>query len=731
MMARDNTPKIVTIQEIDSALDARVTDEIMALPEPEGDDEYAVERQSEQLGGLVSHIRGKFQRTKDQRREAELRWLEAYRNYRGRYGPEVMFTDTEKSRAFVKVTKTKVNAAHAQITDVLFSGSKFPIGVNSTNNPKGIAEAVFFDPEDKTKQGKGEQEQPQSERSPLAARPELKELLGPLKEQLSRLDETNVELEEGYGTTPTSFTFEPAYVAAKNMEKKIHDQLEEAHASKALRSFAHELALFGTGVFKGPFHKTKEYPKWGEDGSYSPEHITIPDVKDVSIWDAYPDPDARNMEEAEYFIQRHRFSRTDLRALKRRPYFREESIELAIADGTNYINEYWEDHLDESNFEGPLQRWEVLEYWGIIDKEIAEEAGIEIPEEMEEFDQVQVNAWICGRFLLRLVLNPFTPARIPFYVVPYEINPYSIWGIGVAENMADTQAIMNGFMRMTVDNAALSGNVVFEVDENSLAPGQDMKIYPGKIFRRNAGAPGQSIFSTKFQNTTQENLAVFDKARQLADEATGLPSYSHGQANVQGVGKTASGMSMLMSAADKNIKAVVRNIDDYLLAPLGKAMFAFNMQFNFDDLEIIGDLEVVARGTESLMRNEIRSQKLMQFLQMTANPMDAPFVKRDYLLREISSAMDIDADKAINDPREAGIQAVLMRELQEKMGNGPEQAPQGGQAPGGPPAVSDPTQTGNGNIAPGAAPSPGEAGFTGTPGGAGGSPDQLQGGMSG
>ena len=29
----------------------------------------------------------------------------------------------------------------------------------------------------------------------------------------------------------------------------------------------------------------------------------------VSIWDFYPDPNARNMEEAEFVIQRHRLNR--------------------------------------------------------------------------------------------------------------------------------------------------------------------------------------------------------------------------------------------------------------------------------------------------------------------------------------------------------------------------------------------------------------------------------------
>ncbi len=32
-----------------------------------------------------------------------------------------------------------------------------------------------------------------------------------------------------------------------------------------------------------------------------------------------------------------------MRTLKKRPFFREESIELAIAYGSNYVREYWED----------------------------------------------------------------------------------------------------------------------------------------------------------------------------------------------------------------------------------------------------------------------------------------------------------------------------------------------------------------------------------------------------
>jgi hypothetical protein len=690
--------------------DATEMDTVVSLDE-DGD----VEQENAEYSGVVSFIETQFRRSKDRRLADETRWLDSYRNYRGIYGPDVQFTSTEKSKAFIKVTKTKVLAAYAQIVDVLFAGSKFPVGIEPRMNPNNVSDAVSFDPNeltaDKIKDKVGVDYKPKTS----IARPDIVNDLGVYKEQLKPIEN---DLQDKAGTAPGSITYEPARRAALLMERRMHDQLEESNASKHLRSVAFETCLFGTGVLKGPFAHDKEYPRWDEEGNYDPLYETIPKVEYVSIWDFYPDPDARNMEEAEFTVQRHRLNRSQIRALKNRPHFRDESIELAISYGASYDREYWEDTLEDNANTDSVERFEVMEYWGILDKELAEQADIDIPDAYMERDQIQVNAWICNGQILRLVLNPFTPMRIPYHAVPYELNPYSFFGIGVAENMADTQLLLNGFLRMSVDNAALSGNLIIEVDETNLVPGQDMEIYPGKVFRRQAGAPGQAIFSTKFQNVSQELIMMFDKARQLADEATGIPSYSHGMGGVMGVGRTASGMSMLMGAAAQNIKAVVRNVDDYLLSPLGRSLFSFNMQFNFDKDLAKGDLEVKARGTESLMRNEVRSQRLLQFMQMAANPAMQPFVKYDYILRELAASMDLDEDKILNDQREAVIQAKMMAEIQAMMPQ-PDPAQQAAAAAqaGGAPSPQDPTGNGNGNIAPGNAPEPGAEGFTGSGGG--------------
>ena len=691
------------------------TDEVVAAEDM--DDKIFAQKSS-----LITFVNDRFKRSEDARRSDEDRWIKAYRNYRGLYGSDVKFTDSEKSRVFVKVTKTKTLAAYGQIVDVLFGNNKFPLSVDPSVLPDGVAESVHINIDPMASQA-GDALKAVTENKP--SRPylidgttklnpgetmnDLRKRLGPLSQKLDAVSEKIVE---GDGTTQTTVTFHPAMVAAKKMEKKIHDQLQESGASVHLRSMAFEMALLGTGVMKGPFATDKEYPNWNDEGEYEPLIKTVPECNHVSVWNFYPDPEATSMNDAEYVVERHKMSRTQLRALKNRPYFMEDAIQYAIDKGPDYIQKHWEMTMDDDQTTPDSERWEVLEFWGFVDTDMLEQYGVKIPKELKNLDEVNANVWVCNGEVIRMVLNPFKPTRIPYYATPYEHNPYSFFGVGIAENMADTQTLMNGFMRMAIDNAALSGNLIIEVDETNLVPGQDMSVYPGKIFRRQGGAPGQAIFGTKFPNVAQENMQLFDKARVLADESTGFPSFAHGQTGVSGVGRTASGISMLMSAANGSIRTVVKNVDDYLIRPLGRAFFAFNMQFDFDE-NIRGDLEVNASGTESLMANEVRSQRLMQFLQVAQNPVLAPFAKMDYIIREIAKSMDLDPDKVTNSMQDAAIQAEILKGFQapQPAPAGPEgvPAPQGQ----GPQAVADTSGGGGSQMGVGTAPTPGEQGFTG------------------
>ena len=163
--------------------------------------------------------------------------MSAYRNYRGLYSADVKFTEAERSRVFVKVTKTKTLAAYGQIVDVLFGNNTFPLTVNPTKLPEGVADTVSFETDDMGKKIAEESFNTFSKPEPLIT-PDivlepgdtlssLKERLGPLEKKLEPVSDLIVE---STPITPTSVTFHPAMVAAKKMQKKIHDQLEESDA---------------------------------------------------------------------------------------------------------------------------------------------------------------------------------------------------------------------------------------------------------------------------------------------------------------------------------------------------------------------------------------------------------------------------------------------------------------------------------------------------------------------
>jgi hypothetical protein len=690
---------------------------------------------------IVGLIQDRFLSAKNARDLDEQRWLTAYHNYRGLYGKNVRFRESEKSRVFVKVTKTKVLAAFGQLVDVVFGANKFPIGITETKVPEGVSKYAHLDtqnpvpglettsPDDAIEEGTPENpydvgfEGDGRVLKPGATIGNGKFENVPLEVQA----EKQGILKEGTLPSPEVIEVSPAQKAARRMEKLIHDQIEESNGASEIRNSLFEAALFGTGVVKGPFNFNKTLNRWteSEDGTreYSPIYVRVPRIEFVSIWDFFPDPNATNMAEAEYCFHRHRMNRTQLRDLRNVPYFDKDAIRECLQMGPNYIEEDYEQELkdDSRSDDYGSSQFEVLEYWGIMDAEYCRQVGMELDEGVDDLDEVQINAWICNGKMLRAVVNPFTPFRVPYHAFTYERNPYSFFGIGVAENMDDSQKIMNGHARMAIDNLALSGSLVFDVDETALVGGQSMEIYPGKVFRRQAGVPGTAINGLKFPNTSQENMMMFDKFRQLADEQTGIPSYSHGQTGVQSMTRTASGMSMLLGAASLNIKTVIKNLDDFLLKPLGEAYFQWNMQFLESELNVEGDLEVKATGTNSLMQKEVRSQRLTTFLQTASNPAVAPFIKINKLISELAFSLDLDPDELLNDPEEAALMAQIIGMQNAGQATGAEAGPTGQEQAGMAAAGGVPEQpqelgatgTGGGNIGVGNVPQPGEDEFAG------------------
>ena len=78
-------------------------------------------------------------------------------------------------------------------------------------------------------------------------------------------------------------------------------------------------------------------------------------------------------------------------------------------------------------------------------------------------------------------------------------------------------------------------------------------------------------------------MAIIEKFYQFADDFSLVPRYMAGSDKVGGAGRTASGLSMLMDAANKGLKGVVANVDHAVLSPMLRKLYNHNMMYDPDD----------------------------------------------------------------------------------------------------------------------------------------------------
>lgn len=656
------------------------------------------------MSGLLMSARTNVESAKLNRSTQERQWFNNTQAFKGIDTSK--FRNSEENDVYLRTTAVKTRAAYSQIVEALLSDGRFPIQVTHTEVPFGISEYAHLSSEmaempdvevepDEITTGVGFAGDG-NDLAPGATFRSLEEgtaFLGGLEDELTMED----------GTTPlvagVSHLGEPQLALAKEtareLDKLIQDHLTASKARTVLRKSIFEQCLLGTGAIKGPFNVEKKLPRWvvnKETGQrvYDPVTITAPMIDTVSMWNLYIDPNANTQEDAEWIAEKHRMTAAQLFDLKKRPHFKADEIDLLVADGGNYVEDNYEAQIRGNKTGTEVQNlFEVVEYWGYMPVSELKDFGLKIPDEAT--DVVQVNMWYSGSRIIRVVLNPFLPQRLPYFIFPYETRPYEIYGVGVPEAMEDSQRMMNGFARLAVDNLALAGSVMIAIDDSALIHGQTDEIYPGKVWHIISGTnASQAIQDIKFPNTAPENLQMMREFRQQADEATGIPSIAHGQTGVSGFGRTSSGMSMLLQNASLNIKTVIRNLDDHLFKPLGQAQYQWVMQFSTRQYpEIAGDLEIKATGSQSLQQKEVRAQRLQTFLQVSANPALAPLIKFPTILKELAVAMDMDPDEILNNPDEAAIYAALMG------AQNMQQPQQPGGLAGGVPSPTDPGFTGN------------------------------------
>jgi hypothetical protein len=613
--------------------------------EAEGKDIDSLQELEKYRTPLGEELLSMFHEYEVDKRLTEERWIKDLRQYRGEYDPEILAKlHPKRSKAFLSLTRTKTKTVSARETDLLFpaNGDK-----NWSINPSPIPELV----------------------------PDV-------------IESIILQYQEATGERPTEehirqFINEEAEKRSRNMEREMHDQLNALKYRWIIRQTIFDGNLYGTGILKGPLAKTVKSKRWlpnKETGEWVTVELEklMPYCENVSVWDIYPDMSAKHPDDMRGVFQRYVMGRHKVVELSNRQDFNGEAIRAYLRqnpDGDAELKTFendlraLNDTSSNDNFTGKHEsagpahisrkgKYELKEYWGYLDIDKLRQAGVNIP---PEFDmEVAANIWILGDIIIKAVVSHIDGVHLPYHFYYYDKDDTSIWGEGIPSIMRDAQSLFNASVRAMLDNAAISAGPIIEANTDLLEPNEDPKdLFPFRVFLRDgqgADAAAQAIRVYSLPSYTNEFMAMINFFMSASDEVTAIPRYMYGDTqNVGGAGKTASGLSMLMGAANVTVKDQIKNFDDGITLPFIKGLYFWNMEFNPKE-NIKGDYEVLAKGSTSLIAREVKAESLITFMNVTNNPTDLMYTKRDNVLREYTKVLDLDDMDLIKDPNQVKIE---------------------------------------------------------------------------
>ena len=426
-----------------------------------------------------------------------------------------------------------------------------------------------------------------------------------------------------------------ALMQTASASEKIEDILRAGGFYDALTQFLIDLPLFPFACMKGP--TVKMVPKLTWVGS-QPVRTLQPQMRweRVSPFDLYFSPGVSRIEDAE-ILERKRLTRADLNMLLGLPGYDQAAVRAVLQDYSRGLREWldWPD-MEQALNEGredpnynQTHIIEALEYTGSIQGQMLLDSGVD-PRKIPDPDaDYSVKSWVVGRHTLKTQINPSPQQRHDYFITAFEKVPGTVHGHGLPDILEDMQEIANATLRALVNNMGIASGpqVVINTDYVTITENED-QLYPWKRWKV-SGDPlssGQKPIDFFQPNSNvSELLAVYNAVNNLADDLSAIPRYLTGESLSGGAGRTASGLSMLMGNAQKVLQTVAANIDTDVMGPLLGALYEMIMLTDTTGV-LSGDEQIVVNGVNVALAKDVERQKRLQFLQITANPIDMDIV---------------------------------------------------------------------------------------------------------
>jgi hypothetical protein len=631
------------------------------------------------LSALASHFKASWGRNKLSKMNIDVKLLQCLRERRGVYSPAqiaAMQASTGGGINFVKadLTETKCRAASAWIREIVLPVGEQPWGID----PDPIPELPL--PLQKGIVGKAIQQAQQA----------MQQIHQAGGQQLSQLEfkQLVVQLGEKLRNETEQALTKEAKRRAVRMEKHIAQRLDDGGYEHAMDGFVEDFVTYPAAILKGPIYRRHKLLEWGTGFKPLVSDNPIQSWERVSPFDVYPAPSSRSPQHGD-FIERIRFQRDELHALKGLPDYKDDEIDDALFDYSNGHLEGWlwteaeRQRLEQES----LYMWlsppgviDALNCWGNVPGWKLMMWGVHTVDgsPLEETRDYDCNVLLCGKYILYATINSDPLGQRPYRKACYDEIPGAFWGRSIPDLCATSQRMCDGIACALADNLSMASGPMVWVHADRFADGETSQaIYPWRLWQLKSDPtqgvnPGIGFFQPDDRSAAL--MATYEKWEIRADDATGIPRYTYGNERAGGSADTATGLSMLMNNAAKGLRRAISNIDMNVISMTIGATFVNEMLYN-PDTSIKGACRVVPRGAAAILIKESAQQRRMQWLQLVSgNPALAQLIGPVHMaesLRLVAASLempvaDVVPDEDAVEAQQAQAQQAGMMQMQNE-----------------------------------------------------------------
>lgn len=418
---------------------------------------------------------------------------------------------------------------------------------------------------------------------------------------------------------------------AKKAEKRIYDWMIESQYPAEMRKVIGDGSRIGVGVLKGPFPKIAKnvaVSKEGDGITLQWKESVKPGLRWADPWNIFPDPGCGEaIANGDFVHERDYISGKQVRDLKSEPGYIKSQLDIVLDEGPR-------GQLDASNKPGEdpekyKHQFEIWYFYGTISREdmacICQAAGQPLKGADVPYERRDVFAIVTmiNDHVVKAAFNPLDSGRFPYRSVPWERRPGHWAGIGVVEQVAAAQRMINAATRAMLNNAGKSAGSQIVINRNQISPAnKQWAVTPDKIWYSagDSQMPIEDAFGMfTVPNVTDHMMTIIQYALRLAEESTNIPLVTQGQSGPTQP-DTLGGMQLQNNNANQLLRSVGYAFDDFVTEPLVRDLYEWLLLDPDIPDDEKGDFAINARGSAALVERAIQDQILAQILPSSLQP---------------------------------------------------------------------------------------------------------------